>query len=187
MHHEIKPVTPTSILFGPAKTIKTQSGQIKSVLQALYTVKEGEILVIDAQNGLEHAVLNSLMIEMAQLLGVQGIVTNSVIQLSDYEKCKDYAIFCRGLSVAMGNNDLMGKTDVNIECGEVTVKPGDFILGDRNGVVVIPQQDLQRVMAEMEARSKSYDSWKQKILNDRNSVKKYLKEISEVDHSYTNL
>ncbi|MGC9935179.1 RraA family protein [Priestia aryabhattai] len=135
----IKPLKESYKVAGRAFTVKMPVGDNLVVLKAIREAKPGDVLVIDAKGDTYRAIAGDFIIGMAQTLGIKGIVVDGVIRDIEGTKQLDYPVFCKGTTIAASSKAGMGEINIPISCGGQTIHPGDMIVGDADGVVVIPQ------------------------------------------------
>jgi regulator of RNase E activity RraA len=156
MDHHIKPRTCTLKIVGSAITIKDKISNKKvtplKALEAIEKAQKGSILVraiedANVEEASNIALFGGIMASASKIKGLGGAVLDG--GLRDVSECKalSFPVFSR--SVVPTNS--VGRTevvDVNVPifCGGVHVRPGDVIVGDADGVVVIPQEKLQEVV-----------------------------------------
>ncbi|MFO7618546.1 MAG: 3-hexulose-6-phosphate synthase [Thermoplasmata archaeon] len=133
-----------SKMIGQAVTVRTMDGDWAKVVEAIDIAGEGEVIVVDAHGG-EMAVWGELASWSCKVKGISGIVIDGAIR--DVESILEmgFPAFARHRRPAAGEPKGMGKINVTINCGGQAVNPGDWILGDESGVVVIPQKDAMEI------------------------------------------
>jgi 4-hydroxy-4-methyl-2-oxoglutarate aldolase len=151
MHPAIRNRTPGLKLVGPAVTVRCLVGSIITVHQALAMAEPGSVLVIDGLGDHVSALFGELMGRDARAAGLAGIVVDGAIR--DVAGLGELAFptFSRWVTPRVGTNRRLGQVNIPVSCGAVPVSPGDWIVGDDDGVVVIPAQDLERVIAAGQA------------------------------------
>ncbi|WP_246092816.1 RraA family protein [Terrilactibacillus laevilacticus] len=107
--------------------------------------KQGDIIVIDAFGGQENAIVGELICHYAMAKGIAGIVTNSPIRDSLAIREMNLPVYARGKTPRGPLKEGSGEINTTISCGTVPVNPGDIIVGDDDGVVVVPKQDALTV------------------------------------------
>ncbi|AMA73133.1 MULTISPECIES: RraA family protein [Aneurinibacillus] len=177
LHPDIKPLKEEYKIVGRAFTVKTAAGDNFYVLKAIREAKPGDILVIDAKGDTYRAIAGDFVVGMAQTLGIQGIVVDGVIRDVMGIKNLNFPVFCKGTTVAASNKVGIGETNVPISCGGVTVHPNDIIIGDVDGVVVIPQTIEQDVLNKAVKKMKKDQEREESVLKSRESVIQYLDNI----------
>jgi len=103
------------------------------------TVEPGEVIVIEARGDASAGTVGDVLALRAQVRGAAGIVTDGAVRDADVVGALDIPTFARGAHPAvLGRRHVPWETDVTIACGGTTVQPGDVIVGDGDGVIVIP-------------------------------------------------
>ncbi|MBS6646648.1 MAG: RraA family protein [Clostridiaceae bacterium] len=146
MDYQIKPYISTKKIIGPAVTVKVPSGEGDIVVKAIQLAREGDIIVIAGHGNCASSYWGDKRSEMAQKSGVAGVVVDGAFR--DFEGCKEVGlpIFAKGLTNGSAVKSGMGEINVPVSCGQVVVNPGDIIVGDVNGVCVIPQEYAQEII-----------------------------------------
>ena len=140
LNTNIKPLQEEYVLSGRAFTVKIPVGDNLAVLKAIRTASPGDVLVIDAKGDEYRAIAGDFVVGMAKTLGLGGIVVDGVIRDLKGIKQLEFPVFCKGTTVAASCKAGVGELNVPISCGGVSVNPGDIIVGDADGVVVIPKE-----------------------------------------------
>jgi 4-hydroxy-4-methyl-2-oxoglutarate aldolase len=144
----IKPLKEEYKFSGRALTVKIPVGDNLAVLQAIRESKPGDILVIDAKGDQYRAVAGDFVVGMAQTMGVGAIVVDGVIRDIVGIKELNFPVFSKGTTVAASGKAGVGQINIPISCGGQQINPGDIVVGDADGVVVIPQSVEQEVYAK---------------------------------------
>jgi 4-hydroxy-4-methyl-2-oxoglutarate aldolase len=154
MEPTIRSIVPGKRMIGPAFTVKCFVGDARAVALAIDRAQPGDILVIDA-GGTERATpWGSMSSQAAKMRGLGGCVTNGAVR--DIEELIEIGlpVFAKGTSVR-GNVKLHpGWIGLPICVGGVVVKPGDIMIGDSDGVVVLPTERAEEVCAKAEEQQK---------------------------------
>lgn len=124
--------------------------------RAIEETGPGEVLVIDARSNIGAAVVGDLLAERVLAAGGTGVVTDGCVRDAPGLTTVDIAVFASGYHAStFPNQHIAADINVVIGCAEVLVSPGDFIVGDPEGVVVIPASHLDeavRLAVTQEAR-----------------------------------
>ena len=165
----VRPTRPGQKLVGTAKTLrfvpnredlfKTHGGGFNAQKQVFDTVAEDEVIVIEARNESGSGTLGDILALRAQARGASGVVTDGGVR--DYTTVAevDLPVFTRGAHPAvLGRRHVPWDTDLTIACGGATVQPGDLIVGDDDGVVVIPPALAEDVVEAVLAKE-AEDAW----------------------------
>lgn len=148
MHYQIKPVGPGFCMVGTALTVKGWACDNLIVYKAIDMLQEGEVIVIANDGFLSTSTWGDITSLMAREKKAAGMVTDGLVR--DIQGIVDVGlpVFARGSTPNSPYKDGPGEINCTISCGGVTVNPGDIIIGDLDGVVVVPKEAAQQV-AEM--------------------------------------
>lgn len=154
---EVRPLSRSTRVFGPSFTVAMLPAAIKpgTVGDYIDEVPPGHVVVIDARGRTDATVWGDLLTAAARRLGIAGTVIDGLCR--DSETCRrlDYPLFSRGHAMRTAKSRLeLVAIQVPVGIGKVRVEPEDLILGDADGVVVIPaslEQDVERVAREIAA------------------------------------
>jgi 3-hexulose-6-phosphate synthase/6-phospho-3-hexuloisomerase len=142
--HKIRPILPGFRMVGQALTVRTMDGDWAKPIEAIDKTENGWVLVIDV-NGGKTAVWGELATWSAKLKGLAGVVIDGAVRdYDDLVKIK-FPIFSRYIVPNAGEPKGFGEIGVEINCGNQTVRTGDWIIGDDSGVVVVPQEIAQEI------------------------------------------
>lgn len=177
MNFLIKPLKESYKIAGRAFTVKIPAGENRAVLKAIKEAKPGDILVIDAKGDTYRAIAGDFIIGMAKTLELGGIVVDGVIRDIIGIKELDFPVFCKGTTVAAGSKHDPGEINVPISCGGTTIYPGDFIVGDVDGVVVIPQNNVEEILEKSIEKLRKDSEREDSISGNPAKVRKYLDDL----------
>lgn len=178
LNARIKPLAEHYKIAGRALTVRLPDGENGAVLEAISKAKKDDILVIDAKGNTNRAVAGDFVISLARGLGIQGFVVDGVIRDLAAIKALDFPIFSLGTTVAAGFKNGGGEVGVPVSVGGVTVHTGDFIVGDIDGVVVIPQGKEEKIAQLAEEKlAKDEAREKEALSNGEESIRAYLKKV----------
>ncbi|WP_425388500.1 RraA family protein [Domibacillus robiginosus] len=170
----IQPLKEEYRVVGRAFTVKMPVGDNLVVLKAIREAKPGDVLVIDAKGDTYRAIAGDFIVGMAQTLGIKGIIVDGVIRDVVGIKELDYPVFCKGTTIAASGKAGQGEINVPISCGGVTVQPGDIIVGDADGVTVIPQELEEEVLKQSLEKVDKDIQRAQKVSGNREEIIAYL-------------
>lgn len=147
-------------ILGPACTVKVYPGDNLMVHKSLDVAQPGDVVVVDAGASMMNGVLGDLISTKARHRGVQGFVVDGVIRdLPEIRSLGDFPVFTRGVSPIGPLHRGPGEINYPISAGGIVVHPGDIIVGDPNGVVVVPQSvagELLQRLRDRAAREADY-------------------------------
>ena len=150
-------------LCGPAVTVWTKPGDILYVLKAADLITAGDVLVVDGGGRPDAAVIGDIAGQALADLGCDGLVVDGAVRDLDGLDAVGLPTFAVGAHPATGSNQGPGAINVVVQCGGVTVRPGDVIRGDASGLVVVPQEHLAAVLAMTKAVADREAGWRQAI------------------------
>ena len=140
---------PGARIAGTAVTVRVTVPDSVAVHYALKLVRPGDVLVIDRGQDYRTASWGGAASFAASQAGVAGLVMDGAGNDIGEANALGFPIWCRGISpVTTKYRDLGGAINVPVSCGGVTVNPGDLILADENGVVVLSPDDVVRVIRD---------------------------------------
>lgn len=173
----IKPLKDEYRLSGRALTVKIPVGDNLAVLRAIRESKPGDVLVVDAKGDQYRAIAGDFFVGMMQTMGIQGLVVDGVIRDIVGIKELNFPVFCKGTAVAASSKAGVGEINVPISCGGTTIQPGDIIVGDADGVVVISQSVEQDVLTKSFDKMKKDQIREENISGNREAIIKHLDQL----------
>ena len=160
---EVRPAWPGAHLFGPAFTARCYPNSIITVHKALLEAAPGDVLVVDAGHDASGALFGAIMATDARHRGIVGLVTDGAVRdVRDLAEM-GFPAFARRTTPRVGTNRRVGLTGETISCGGVVVRPGDFVLGDQDGVVVIPRERVAEIADAIEATRAKEAGWRERM------------------------
>jgi 4-hydroxy-4-methyl-2-oxoglutarate aldolase len=167
MRHLIRPLWPNMPrIAGPAFTVRTAKHDNLMLHAAIYRAEPGDVIVVEAGDE-EMAVAGGNVCAVAQRHGVAGFVIDGVIRDVAEARANGFPIFARGVSPIPGAKDGPGEINGTITCGGATVHPGDVIVADEEGIVVVPRAEAGEVLKKAQSKAatdaaESLDEWERK-------------------------
>ena len=155
MSGRISPLLPGMKICGHARTITGMVGDNGPAHVAISLAQPGDILVIDARGHIETAVWGGIMTLAAIKQGVAGIVVDGAIRDAEEIRKLRFATFSAGICPAGPSKGFGGIIDGPIACAGTPVNPGDIIIGDDDGVVVVPLERQAEILEKSTARIKN--------------------------------
>ena len=141
---DIRPVKQGFHMVGKALTVRTIDGDWAKPIEAIDKAEKDNVIVVDV-NGGKTAIWGELATWSAKIKGISGVVIDGAIRdLDDIVKI-DFPIFCKHISSNAGEPKGLGEIGAEINCGNQTIKTGDWIIGDDSGVIVVPQENAQEI------------------------------------------
>lgn len=166
-------------LLGTAFTVKTRPGDNLMLHKAIDMAAPGDVIIVDAQGETGNAITGELMITWMQQRGIAGLIIDGAVRDAGAIKTMNFPVYAAGITPKGPYKDGPGEINVTISCGGVTVNPGDILIGDEDGVVVIAPQDAADVLAKAKATVTKEVGMMDDIVNrkwDRTWVDKVLRD-----------
>lgn len=154
----IKPVTRAFRFCGTAVTVDTGRGTNLGVWAAFEHVRPGDVLVIATHDSRERAVVGDLLAGFLFNAGVAAIVTDGMVRDAEELDAMDKPVFAHGITPVGPAKDGAVSVGLPVTLGIQRIASGDVIVGDRDGVVVVPQDKLAsatEALAEIAEREAS--------------------------------
>ena len=179
----LRPMHKSGQMAGPALTVKSRPGDNLMLHKAIDMAEPGDIIVCDAGGDLTNSLMGELMLAHAMKRGVGGFVLDGAVR--DVEAFLDVnlPVFAAGVSHRGPYKDGPGEINVSVAIDGMVIEPGDLVIGDWDGVLSIPLDDVDSIlkktnekqtaeavdMAKIEAGE--WDrSWVDKTLKDRGCI-----------------
>jgi regulator of RNase E activity RraA len=141
-------------LLGPACTVKVFPGDNLLVHKSLDIVKPGDVVAVDASSSTMTAVLGDLVSMKARHRGIAGFVIDGLVRdLPAILAFGDFPIFARGVTPIGPLHRGPGEINYPVSVGGIVVSPGDVIVGDLNGVVVVPREIAGELLERLRSRA----------------------------------
>lgn len=136
----IKPVDPAMRICGTALPVVGSGGDNLWLHRAIYTARPGDVLLVHVGDRYEHGYWGEVMSTAAQTRQLGGLVIDGGVRDADLLAEIGFPVFSRGLCIRGTGKDQQGRGSIGLPVlfGEVVVHAGDLVVGDRDGVVVVP-------------------------------------------------
>ncbi len=158
----LKPLVRGKRIAGKAFTVRTLGGDWGKVVKAVDLAEAGDVIVVDAQ-GVEIAVWGELATLSAMRRGIKGVVIDGAVRDSDDIARLNFPVWARSVVPNAGEPHGHGELQVSISCGGQRVNPGDIIVADDVGVVVVPREIMQEVLAKAREVAEKERRYKEEI------------------------
>lgn len=148
----IKPLEPTRRLAGPALTVDAAPADNLVLHYALTKAHRGDVLVVDAKGFTEAGVWGDILSLAATAIGLAGLVVDGAVRDAEAIIAMGFPVFSRGLSIKATSKVRTGSVNTPVVVGGVRIAAGDIVVGDRDGLVAIPQAELEATLLAADAR-----------------------------------
>ena len=142
-------------LCGPAITVNARPGDNLMVHKALQLAEPGDIVVVSTNGNTTSAVFGELMCRTAVAQRLGGLVVDGAIRDAEGIAALGFPAFSRALTPGGCDKDGPGEINVAVSCGGAVVHPGDIIVGDSDGIAVVPHADAAEVLELVRALVKN--------------------------------
>lgn len=147
LHHDIKPIYPGARLIGRAFPVRCEPGDNLMLHLAINKARPADVLVATVGGYIEAGGWGEIASLASQLRGIRGLVIDGSVRDVDAIARMNFPVFACGVSIKGTTKRQRGELNQPITIGGIRVEPGDFVVGDTDGVVVIPAADVDRVVA----------------------------------------
>lgn len=148
----LRPMHRSGVLAGPALTVKCRPGDNLMVHYALDIAQPGDVIVVDAGGDLTNAIIGELMVAYAIKKRLSGIVINGAIRDAASIAADDFPVFAAGITHRGPYKDGPGEINVPIAINGMVIEPGDMIVGDDDGLLSIPFNEVDSVLNKASAK-----------------------------------
>ncbi len=170
MDAQIKPIDPASVLVGRAYTCSCPPGDNLTIHKAVLECKPGDVLVIDCCSYMGGGVFGELLAVACVYQGIAGVIIDGACRDSLEIKEIGLPVFVRGLNPGGTVKETLGHTGEALVCGSVMVNPGDIIVGDADGVVVVPQGKAEDVLAKTREKFEKENEIREQLKQGKTTV-----------------
>lgn len=146
LNGRVKPLSSTMKVAGPAITVEVRQGDNLAIHAALAIAKPGDVIVVDGKGDLSCALIGEIMATQAQASGFAGLIIDAAVRDSHELANGEFPVFAAGLNPCGPTKSVAGRVNYPISVAGATVNPGDLVVGDADGVVVIPRQDVEQIL-----------------------------------------
>jgi regulator of RNase E activity RraA len=174
MDGRIAPVSPAMRMAGPAFTIEVRPGDNLMIHAAMSMARPGDVLVVDGKADRTCALMGAIMISACRKMGFGGAVLDAAVRDTEELRELGFPVFAVGANPKGPTKFVPGRINWPVSCGGISVQPGDLVVGDADGVVVI---EREKAASLLDAAAKKVDDEKARfadIAAGRNLKPKWL-------------
>ena len=140
----LRPMHAGGRMAGPALTVKTRPGDNLMIHKALEMAKPGDVVVVDGGGDLTNSLIGEIMIGMAVKRGLAGVVIYGSIRDAAWVRAQSFPVFAAGVTHRGPYKDGPGEINVNIAIDGMVIVPGDLVIGDDDGLLCVPYDEVQK-------------------------------------------
>lgn len=140
-------------MLGTALTVRGPVGDNLMFHKALDIAQPGDVIVVDGQGDMNHALCGEIMMRYAITRGVAGFLIDGCVRDVEGLAQLDFPVYARGVTPKGPYKSGPGEVNVPVVCGGQAILPGDIIVADADGIVVIRPEDAEWVLAKANAHN----------------------------------
>jgi regulator of RNase E activity RraA len=153
----LRPMHAGGRMAGPALTIKTRPGDNLMIHKALQMARPGDVIVVDGGGDLTNALIGEIMVGDAVQQGLGGFVMNGAIRDAGALRAGTFPVFAAGITHRGPYKDGPGEINVPIAIDGMVIEPGDLVIGDDDGLLCVPFDDVERLLAAARQKQRVED------------------------------
>jgi 4-hydroxy-4-methyl-2-oxoglutarate aldolase len=146
LHGRVAALRPRMKLAGPALTVDVRPGDNLMIHAAIALAKPGDVLVIDGKADQTAALMGTIMMTACKQLGLAGVVIDGAVRDSLEIDEMDFPVFSFGTNPNGPTKNVPGRIGHAVSCGDVTVRSGDLVVADADGVVVVERERVEGLL-----------------------------------------
>ncbi len=170
MHHSVKPLVHDISFAGTAVTVQSMVGDNIMSHYAISEAEPGDVIVIDAKGHLDTAVWGYVQTRACILKNIEAVVIDGSTRDAKEIRESRFPLFCKGVCPTGPHKGWGGSINNQIQCAGVTVQPGDIVIGDDDGVTVVPQGIAEEVLEKARDRIKLESEWMSQLESGMTTV-----------------
>ena len=177
----LRPMHQSGAMAGTALTVKTRPGDNLMIHKAMAIAEPGDVIVVDAGGDLTNALIGEMMLTRIVKSELAGIVINGAIRDAGFIRSQRFPVFAAGVTHRGPYKNGPGEINVPIAIDGMVIEPGDLIIGDDDGLLCVPFDDVAEVL---KAATAKYEAEQKQIANimagthDSSWVDKTLRELN---------
>lgn len=148
----IRPLNPKLKMCGSAVTVEVRAADNLMIHAALKIAQAGDVIVVDTHGDISAGIWGELTTRISQRKDLAGLVMDGSVRDSVELAASGFPVFSRGINACGGGKEGTGQVNMGISCGGVSVNPGDIIVGDGDGVVVVARELAEEAAKQAQAR-----------------------------------
>jgi len=166
----LKALSKTMRAVGPAFTVRCQPGDNLTIHKAIYEAPPGSVLVIDAQGFVKAGAFGDILATACMEQGIIGVVLDGACRDANDLEEMEFPVFCRSTNPGGTVKESLGERNITIQCGGRVVRPGDWIIADRDGVAVVEVERIEDVVNKAVEKNQKEEEIRQKILEGHSTI-----------------
>jgi RraA family protein len=163
-------------LLGTAFTVKARTGDNLVFHYALDAALPGDVIVVQGEGDLSHALAGELMMSWAEHRKLAGVVVDGAMRDLEAIREMKMPVYAAGIQPKGPFKQGPGEINVPISCGGIVVHPGDIVVGDQDGVVVIRPEDAPEILKKAQKKQAAEEASREAIQNGTWNRSSYTRE-----------
>jgi 4-hydroxy-4-methyl-2-oxoglutarate aldolase len=169
----IKPISAEMRVCGTAVTVQTMPRDNMMLHRAIAAAGEGDVIVVHTADFWEAGYWGEIMAVASQARGIAGLVIDGCVRDADPITALGFPVFSRGLCIHGTTKFGKGTLNEPITIGQVTIQPGDIVVGDRDGVVIVPKGKTAEAIEKARAREEKEARVMERLRNGETTLEIY--------------
>lgn len=153
----IKPIVRSMKTCGQALTVRCHTGDNLMLIKAVSMARAGDVIVADMGAVKDSGPFGEVLAVECMTKGVAGLILSCAVRDSREIEALGFPVFSNGICAKGTAKATLGTINHSICCGGQIVNPGDLVLGDADGVVIVPQEEMEKVLIASQERTKKED------------------------------
>lgn len=146
LNGRIAALAPSMKVAGPAFTVEVRPGDNLMIHAAITLARPGDVLVIDGKGDRTCALMGEIMVAQCMELGIAGLVLDAAVRDSQAIRELGYPVFSVGSNPNGPTKLVPGRINWPVSVGGIAINPGDLIVGDADGVVVVEREKAESLL-----------------------------------------
>ena len=176
----LRPYHRGGAMAGPALTVRSAPGDNLMVHMALNLAEKGDVIVVDAGGQLENSIIGERMLAYCVAKGFGGIVINGAVRDVAWIRAQDFPVYAAGVTHRGPYKNGPGEINVPIALDGMAIAPGDLVIGDDDGLLCVPYDDVEAVYGAAKKKHEMETSTFKDIGKGDNNRAQYEKTLREV-------
>jgi 4-hydroxy-4-methyl-2-oxoglutarate aldolase len=169
----IKPISAEMRVCGTAVTVQTMPRDNMMLHRAIAAAGEGDVIVVHTADFWEAGYWGEIMAVASQVRGIAGLVIDGCVRDAEPITALGFPVFSRGLCIHGTTKFGKGTLNEPITIGQVTIQPGDIVVGDRDGVVIVPKGKTAEAIEKARAREEKEARVMERLRNGETTLEIY--------------
>jgi 4-hydroxy-4-methyl-2-oxoglutarate aldolase len=159
----MRPIYNSARVAGPAVTVLCQAGDNLMIHAAVELCQAGDVLVVTCTAESTDGMFGDLLATSLRSRGVAGLIINAGVRDVADLTTMDFPVWAKAISAQGTVKATLGSVNIPVMCAGQLIRPGDAVIGDLDGVVVVPREDVPEVVKASQARVAKEEKSRQKL------------------------